>query len=136
RDGEYSLGQNGTGQQTTDLQAQDGDNLNQRVSERVREHNQRFFLAFCSCGTNIVLTQGFQHGGTGVSCQNSHDTTTHGKGWKNKSFPGIQATGWQPAQLNREDLNTHQTEPETRCRKAGNRNQHTNVVKDLALFDC
>ena len=126
---------NRTGEKTSDLQTDDRYDLDQGVAECVGEHYPEFLLTFGSGGTHIVLTQGLQHGGTGVTGQNSHDSGSHYQGRKNVTLPGVKTCGGQKAKTDGEKLDAHQTQPETGSGKAGDGEKHSEVVEKFSTED-
>nr|GEV65417.1 hypothetical protein [Tanacetum cinerariifolium] len=75
RPGEDRLGQNRTGQQCADLQAEHGQNRDQRVAQAVNEHHARRRQAFGTGGPHVVFTQDFEHRG---ACHPGDDRQRNG----------------------------------------------------------
>src|SRR4029453_1190376 len=112
--GKHRLYDYGAGQEGAELQADDGDDRDQRVLQRVADDDALLAQAFGARGDQVLLAEYFEHGAARQSGDDGRGAIADGERWQDQSFPAFAAGGWEPAESQRKDQQQDQAEPEAR----------------------
>ncbi len=122
------LGDHGAAQQAADLEAGDGQDRDERITQRMFQDNDLLVDALGASGTDVVAVEHFKHSRPDQARQKSRRPGAQGEDRQHHASNIGTAHDRQDAQSDREDEDQHQPQPEGGHRRARNGDQAHDVV--------